>query len=96
MAKRLAFLEYTFVFEPSVSTWQTGFSFEKDIYDFLASNSLEAEIVDTVGGSSRRIIYVQSMNKLDKIVNDTPPKGIQSSLQNTMRKAMEVGKNGKS
>ena len=93
MAKKLAFLEYTFVFEPSAETWMKGFEFEKDIMDFLAANQLEAEVIDTVGGATRRVVYITSMDKMDKMRTDSEPqKGVQKALSNVMKKATDTGK----
>jgi len=66
MADRLAFLEYTFVFQPGAQTWQRGFEFEKDLADFLAAHGLEAKIIETIGGTGRRVVLVEKMDKLDK------------------------------
>ena len=91
--KQLAFLEYTYVFQPGSETWQRGFEFEKDLADFFAAHGLEATIVETVGGTGRRVIYIERMDKLDKMRQDQPPqKGIQQSLKNVMKKAADTEK----
>lgn len=87
--KQLAFLEYTYVFEPTAQTWQRGFEFEKDLADFFAAHGLEANIVETVGGSGRRVIYIAKIeDKLDKLRQaEEKPKGIQQALKNVTKQA---------
>ena len=68
--KDLAFLEYTFVFEPSIDTWSRGTDFETDLSDFLAAHGLQANIVNVVGGSTRRVIYIQRADKIDSAKAD--------------------------
>ena len=65
--KQLAIIEYTFIFEPGSETWQSGFEFERSLADFLAAHGLEAQMVDVTGGATRRVIYVQKMDKLDEV-----------------------------
>lgn len=74
--KKLAFLEYTFVFEPDANTWGSGSEFETDLTNFFAVHGLYATNVQTAGGNARRLIYIQSMDKLDKLRNGgaTEPK----------------------
>lgn len=95
MAKTLAFLEYTFIFEPGAETWTRGMEFEKDLADFLAAHKLDADVVNTVGGTGRRVLYISSMEKLDKMRQDEPQKGVQKALSNAMKQAQQAGKEKK-
>jgi hypothetical protein len=90
--KDLAFLEYTFVFEPSINTWNRGTDFENDLADFFSSNGLEASIVKTIGGTTRRIILVKAADKLNKMrmAEDQPQKGPVKALNDAMKKASGV------
>jgi hypothetical protein len=86
MAKQLAFLEYTFVFEPGAQTWQRGFEFEKDLADFLAAHGLDASITETIGGTGRRVIFIEGMDKMADLLNPIPnppgrPKSVSSQLK---------------
>lgn len=57
--KQYAFLEYTFMFEPS-GTWPHLYEFEKDLARFFSEHGFEAEIMKTVEGQSgKRILLIQ-------------------------------------
>lgn len=85
MAKQIALLEYTFMFDPT-NTWQHGTQFEKDLGDFFAAHGFEANLVETRGNSNRRIFYIERIQAMPKLSNKTPqgPKSPQERL-NQMR-----------
>lgn len=87
--KDLAFLEYTFLFEPSINTWSRGRDFEDDLAIFFAEHGLQATVMKTVGATGRRIICVERDDKLDKMrqAEDLPQKGLKNSLAAVMKKA---------
>ncbi len=83
MAKPIALLEYTFIFDPS-ETWSSGYQFEKTLADYYGAHGVEAEIIPTQGGTGRRVIYltaiqipeakpVKQETKPVKIEPKTPP-----------------------
>lgn len=89
--KNLAILDYTFIFEPSVETWQRGFDFERDLADYFSAHEFKADIVDVTGGSTRRVIYVSKIEKMDtpkpEEVKQNPPSVAISNLQRNLRVA---------
>ena len=96
--KDLAYLEYTFVFEPSADTWQRGTDFETDLADFFAASGLQANVVNVVGGAAKRILYIQRMDKLNSMRVDEGQvaaqpmmKGPKEALKNMMKQAKRGG-----
>ena len=89
--KQLAIIEYTFIFEPSSETWQSGFEFERDLADFFAAHGLEANMVDVTGGATRRVIYISRMDKLDVVrqAADKPPISTANSSQIAFGRVMQ-------
>lgn len=75
--KSLAVLEYMFMFEPN-STWKTGLEFEKDLADYFTMRGYEAEIIESRGGSMRRILYI---HKVEREVGNTDRNSIQSKMK---------------
>lgn len=70
--KQYAFLEYTFMFEPS-GTWPHLYEFEKDLARFFSEHGFEAEIMKTVEGQSgKRILLIQKKPEVvEKVVEKT-------------------------
>lgn len=66
--KQIAYLEYTFIFDPSM-TFQSGTRFERELADFFNSKNMEAEVIETVGNASRRVLLI---TKKDLVME--PPK----------------------
>lgn len=64
--KDFAILEYTFMFEPT-TTWQHGSQFENQLSDFFAANGYEANIMETKGGSGRRVIFLSKIELLQPL-----------------------------
>jgi len=62
MAKKLAFLDYTFVFNPS-ETWSHLHEFEADLARHFRQVGLDAEIVRGMGSSGRTMLFVKPSNK---------------------------------
>jgi len=90
MAKSVTLLEYTFIFKAGENTWTRGIEFETDLSKFFATVGLEAEVVETFGGSGRRVIFISSMNKLDKMAKaKTVEKGPQKKLKEMAKKGLK-------
>ena len=66
----MAIIEYSFLFEPGINTWERGSEFEKDLSKFFDSHDLEATVVETFGGTGRRVIHIMAKDKLDKARED--------------------------
>jgi hypothetical protein len=68
MSRQLAVLQYMFMFEPDIDTWQRGFDFEKDLDSFFSSYGFDMDVVDTTGGSGTRVIYLTKReDKLEEL-----------------------------
>lgn len=62
-SKNLAFLEYSFLFDPT-ETWQYLSKFESDLAKFFGSLGYQAEIIRTVEGQvGRRILYIRKVKQ---------------------------------
>ncbi len=72
MAKKIAILEYSFIFDPS-DTWSSGYEFENQLADYFAAHGIEAQIVETAGGTGRRVIFMSRLNLMPKIENKPNP-----------------------
>lgn len=96
--KRLAFLEYTFIFDPE-TTWDSGSNFERDLADFFGAHGLEAQIVETVGGTGRRVLVISRAEVIAPLTSKkTPPKKEKSfrEILNSMEiKPLATKKKGK-
>lgn len=53
--KTIAFLDYSFVF-PLDS--MGGYEFERDLVDFFNQKGLDAQVIETKGGTGRRLFYI--------------------------------------
>ncbi|MBU1092551.1 hypothetical protein KJ836_02700 [Patescibacteria group bacterium] len=59
MNKKIALLEYQFLFDPS-ETWSNLYQFEADLAKFFLQKGLEANVIKTVDGSNgRRILLIE-------------------------------------
>lgn len=77
--KQVAILEYTFLFDPE-ETWDSGSKFEANLADFFAAHGYEANVVETRGTSSRRVIHLTRMDKLEELAKN-PPRNNKSPQQ---------------
>lgn len=71
MAKKIAILEYSFIFDPS-ETWPSGYEFESSLAQYYAKYGIECQIVETAGGTGRRVIYL-SKGKVNDMKPDIKP-----------------------
>lgn len=56
--KKLAFLEYAFIFDPD-STWANVYDFENKLGEFFKALGYEANIIDAIKGHvGRRVIFI--------------------------------------
>jgi hypothetical protein len=85
MAKKLAFLEYSFIFDP-VDTWSNLSQFEGQLAQFFMMHGLEAEIVPTVGGQSgRRIMSIKKAPDMTPVAPKPPKPGEIQKQVNKLR-----------
>ena len=70
--KKVAFLEYGFMFDPE-TTFANVFDFENKLAEFFKACGYEAQVLDTVRGQMGRGIFF--ITKLKKDILDTPPNG---------------------
>jgi len=60
MDKKLAILEYNFLFTPSSETYTNLYQFESTLAKYLDERGLEAEIIKSVeGGLAKRFMYIK-------------------------------------
>lgn len=81
--KDVAFLEYTFMFNP-VDTWQNLYQFEDQLAEFFKTKGLEANIVKTVAGQSGRRIMM--ISKIEEPVIEAKKPEKPMSVGDKMRK----------
>ena len=63
--KKLAFLEYAFIFDPDAS-WGNIYDFENDLGKFFKEQGLEANVIDAVRGHvGRRVIFITKIKQDD-------------------------------
>lgn len=63
MSKQIAILSYDMIFDPSES-WSSGYQFEKLFGDFFSYYGFDAAIVETAGGTGRRVIHITRANAI--------------------------------
>ena len=77
--KRLAFLEYAFIFDPD-STYSNVYDFENKLGEFFKAQGKEAQIIDAVKGyTGRRVIFV---TKVDDVLDNPSKKPIPTVFKN--------------
>ncbi len=81
--KKIAFLEYVFMFDPS-KTWSHLSEFEATLARFFSGMNMEAEIMLPIGGQEgRRILYIRTKDQLN--VEQPNPVGRPKTLGGQMR-----------
>ncbi len=92
--KRLAVLEYTFLFEPE-STYQHLFQFESDLAKFFDAKEMQAEVLKTVEGSGvKRMMYICKKDAPvipQRIEPVGRPKGLKRIINDLRNKPMTTG-----
>ena len=76
MSKQLAYLEYSFMFDPG-ELWVSGSEFEKKLAEFFRTLDVEASTVDVVNGA-RRIFYLY---KIERVVPPTMNQPVSKELK---------------
>lgn len=66
----LVSITYQFIFSKHANIWQNVYDFEKDLSDFFLANNLEANVVQTVRGSTGgRIVWISKIEQTPKLMN---------------------------
>lgn len=94
MSKQLAFLEYTFILDPT-NTFQHVYEFEKFLSDFLKTRGLEGQIMETVAGgvNGKKIILISKVKDIPVSEPTNPvgrPKSPGSQLKDMARRKYTV------
>ena|SRR5581483_9916208 len=77
----LAFLEYSFLFDPS-DTWQSMDEFEHELTAFFAMHGKMGKLIKTLDGSrTKRIVYVTNITPLDSMRSDNTRDAGQAGLR---------------
>ena len=71
MAKKLAYLEYCFLFDPG-QLWTRASEFDKELLNFFEINGMDAEIITTVGSTAKKMIYLYKKNDNPKVPSTKP------------------------
>jgi hypothetical protein len=82
--KRLAILDYMFLFDPTEG-WSNGFQFERDLTDFFTAYGFTAEIIEPKGNAGRRVIHLDKIVEMPKLENK-PDRGPQHAIKNIQNK----------
>lgn len=69
--KQLAILEYEILFDP-IETWSSGYQFENMFADFFAAHGYEAQIIESRGGTGKRVIFIDRVNEFKQISKNIP------------------------
>ncbi len=60
MVKKIAFLEYNFMFDPQ-TTWDSVTDFERDLADFFSAHGLYAELLNNLTGKDKRRFFIERL-----------------------------------
>jgi len=85
---KIAFLEYTFMFDPATS-WSSLYQFEDQLAKFFGERSMEAQVIKSVEGQpgGRRILYIRPK---PMVTPSTPnPQGRPKTPQGILREMKE-------
>lgn len=84
---KVAFLEYTFIFDPS-ETWTTLWDFEKDLAKYLGDHGLEAEIIKTIEGqgNGKRLLFIRKRESPPILTQKKNPPGRPLSVRGIINK----------
>jgi len=70
--KKIAFLEYAFMFDPE-TTFSNVYDFENKLAEYFKSCGYEAQVLDTVRGQMGRNVFF--ITKIKKDILNTPQNG---------------------
>jgi len=87
---KLAYAEYAFMFDPT-KVWAKLYEFEKELSNMLAAKGLEGIILDTMGASGKKIVYIRVKDKMDRTVGEPKKPGRPLSVKGKF-KTMIKGK----
>jgi len=81
MAKPVAFIEQTIIFDPS-ETFSHLYQFEAKFAEFLKINGLEAEVMEPYGNTTRRVLFIRKIEEIEPVELPKPEvKGPQQSMK---------------
>ena len=69
---KIAYVEYAFLFDPT-KTWSRLYEFETELRNFLSQKGLEGVILDTVGMTGKKIIYIRAKEETVVIGGEKKP-----------------------
>lgn len=87
--KQIAILDYTFIFD-AVDTWQNGFRFESDLADFFAAHGFEANLVNTQGNATRRVLVITKVEESIPQLENAPDQKTPQQVRQTMKKQFQM------
>jgi glycyl-tRNA synthetase beta subunit len=82
MAKPVAFIEQTIIFDPS-ETFAHLYQFEAKFSEFLKINGLEAEVMEPYGNTTRRVLFIRKIEEVEAVEPPPQPeiKGPQQAIK---------------
>lgn len=84
--KSLAVLEYMFIFDPD-DAFRSGSEFEKALAEFFGAHGLDASIIETRGGSTRRILLITRTDDLTDV--KAPKEPVQKAAKFTLDQSIK-------
>ena len=89
MAKPIAFIELTLIFDPS-EAFPHLYQLEAKFNEFLGLNGLEAEVMEPYGSATRRVLMIRKKEEIPPVVPAPPQevKGPQQAIQD-MKKGLK-------
>jgi len=85
MAKQIAILKYTIMFDPSES-WSNGYQFENRLADFFSYYGFSAQVIESKGGSGERIIWLEKTATTKQVAHQVPQPKAQKPASEQIKK----------
>lgn len=80
----IAILEYEIIFNPD-EAWSNGSQFESQFSDFFAAFGFEAQIIETRGGTGKRVIFINRINEVPEI-KEAPQQSLTQEVKQVQSK----------
>jgi hypothetical protein len=87
--KQIALLSYMFLFDPSEG-WSNGFQFEADLADFFAANGYEANLVQTQGNATARVLSLTKIQEAAPRLENQPETKTPQQVRTTLKKGFQM------
>lgn len=78
-----------FLFDPSEG-WSNGFQFEADLADFFAANGYEANLVQTQGNATARVLHLAKIQEAIPKLDNQPEQKTPQQVRTTMKRQFQM------